>query len=240
MCGATTMPVLSDIKSDFNIEEFAKALCNTHSILEKIIDEIKESFNEAMKYARPMAIYEITKVEKFENGNMEVSSSSDGKRYNLKPGGAAPLLEHAELIFACVSTIGPDIDAKIQQTSLEKDYLAGYLLDSIATYILCNVTKAVNKIVEQAAKKLNFGLSPAISPGSGGPNEWPMSGQEQLYSMLDIGLINVTMGKNFILSPSKSYSYLVGLGAGYGPDAKQVASLCEECVNRGTCWLRNI
>jgi hypothetical protein len=152
----------------------------------------------------------------------------------LRMGPKADLLAPASRVRVAVYTLGPALEARVNELSRAGDGLLSYLVDCVGVMALGVVGEALRQQVEQRAAQTGWGVSPALSPGS--LVGWPVQGQRDLCALLPLEEIGVRLNAYSVLEPHKSVSMLVGMGEGY-PSA-HVGSVCRYCSLAESCWRR--
>jgi hypothetical protein len=133
-----------------------------------------------------------------------------------------------------VITIGPHLEKRVHELQTSSESLQSYLLDSAGVVALGAAGETLRCLAEDAAAEEDWGVSPSLSPGS--LVGWPLKGQRELCSLLDLDQIGVQLSSHNVLVPHKSASGLVGLGPGY--QSNKVGSVCKYCALKDTCWRR--
>jgi len=152
----------------------------------------------------------------------------------LTVGPHADLLAPATRLLAAVYTLGPALEAQVEQLNRSGDMLAAYWLDTAGVMALGRVGQAVRCLAEERATAQRWGVSAALSPGS--LVGWPLQGQRELCALLPLAEIGVRLNSRCVLEPHKSVSLVIGLGPGY--DTGHVGSVCHLCALRDSCWRR--
>lgn len=145
------------------------------------------------------------------------------------------LLRKAQEVAVAVVTIGAAIEEKVNQLQSKNKLLEGYLLNCAAFMALDAVALNLKTRIENFAKQRNWGVGPALSPGT--LPGWPTSDQNVLCSLVEIDKIGVTIKETALLVPRYSLSLLVGMGPGY--DSHKVEATCGYCSLKNTCQHRN-
>jgi hypothetical protein len=152
----------------------------------------------------------------------------------LSLGPKADLLAPAKRVLVSVLTIGPTLEARVQELQASRETLIAYLLDSAGVVALGEVGEAIRCLAEETAAGLGWGVGPALSPGS--LVGWPLQGQRPLCRLLPLEQIGVRLNAHCVLEPHKSVSVLIGLGPEY--ESGHVGSVCKFCALKDTCWRR--
>ena len=180
----------------------------------------------------PAAVYGEFPVLGIEGEELLVGAN--GATARLRVGPKIDLLEPAERVLIAVNTIGPALEARVDELQHGREPLEAYMLDSVGVVGLGAVGEAVRAIAERRAAELGWGVGAALAPGS--LVGWPLRGQRELCALLPLDEIGVVLNDACVLVPHKSASILIGLGPRY--TASRVGSVCRFCSLSDTCWRR--
>jgi hypothetical protein len=137
-------------------------------------------------------------------------------------------LSPAQQVVILVCTIGSALDDLMTEV-MNQDMVYGLALDGVgsaATEALAN--EACRQLELEAAKK-GFQASIPLSPGMVG---WTVDeGQPQIFDLISDEAIGITLSDQFVMTPRKSLSMVVGLG----PDMGYQGKVCDFCAMRDTC-----
>ena len=114
-------------------------------------------------------------------------------------------LKNTHRMFAYVCTCGTEVD---DWSHAEKDYVVSLWLDIIKQMFLLD---AISFLKEHIKKVFEFGKLSTINPGSGNLENWPISQQKPLFSLIgDVkSEIGVTLTDSFLMLPIKSTSGII-------------------------------
>ncbi|GHV55302.1 hypothetical protein FACS1894216_17270 [Synergistales bacterium] len=149
-------------------------------------------------------------------------------------GKRSALLNKARKCFVTVGTIGGELSDKVAEFEKEGNALASYLLDVIGVLALHATHEHFRRSVEDYACSMKWGAGPIMQPGS--LEGWSIEGQEELLKLVPVSEIGVSLNENFMMTPMKSHSSIVGVGPGYGKSRSEC--LCEECDRKHCSWRR--
>lgn len=153
---------------------------------------------------------------------------------SLTIGPGAGLLDGASECCAAVCTIGGGISERIASLEREGGIIAAYLMDIAGILAIDAVSRAFRSEVEAFAEAKGWGVGPVMQPGS--LRGWPLDGQAELLRLLPVAQIGVRLSDRYMMTPEKSNSSIVGIGAGYGKPRAEC--LCEECARSDCSWRR--
>ena len=177
---------------------------------------------------QPQAAYAWWPVQKVEGETLHLAADM-----SLMIGPHADLLAQAQEVLVGVRTIGPALEERVREL-IQTDPLLGYMLDSVGVEALGQVGEALHQLAEERAAERGWGVSPSLAPGS--LVGWPMSGQRELFRLVDPSVIGVRLSEQCVMWPHKSVSQLIGLGPGYD---EHVGSVCRFCSLKNRCWRRH-
>lgn len=183
----------------------------------------------------PAAIYDDLTVRDVVDGQVIlVANPVSGQEKRLNIGPQIGLLAPARQIRATVYTIGPALEAQVRALYQAGQDLLAFALDSVGVVALGVVGDALHCMVEEQAASLQWGVGPALGPGS--LDGWPLQGQHELCALLPLEEIGVRLTDQCVLQPYKSASTIVGLGPSY--ESSRVGSICRYCALAESCWRR--
>ncbi len=177
-----------------------KAVARLYKLAAGCDDEMEEMLESAASAASPAAMFRVAGVEFTDDGFPSVDGTvvrSELMARNFRG------LSRA---FPYICTVGKGLEE--WSLGYADDPLAGYWADEVKKeYLYAFVPKFRLALAERFAIK---GKLPSMNPGSL-EKEWPISGQEQLFSMLGgkgyvKETIGVTLTDSFLMLPSKTVS----------------------------------
>ncbi len=227
------MPILNNIEISLNPEKIALSL-NRGRENKNVIQGLTEALDEAVKLWNPLALYRVVEVVGVTGETIKLVSEKAGREVTLRLGPKADIMAPAEKAVISVSTIGPALGEEVDRLNKAGQMLESYFLDSVGVTGLGEVGRAVRLEVERLAREMGFGVGPSLAPGS--LVGWPVSGQGELLSLLDLETIGVVLNPHGLLVPFKSASGFIGLGREF--PSQRVGSVCKYCSLADTCWRR--
>jgi len=181
---------------------------------------VQRLFETAKEISRPKVLYREAYVEEISGSRVRINGldfQSEVLAVNLK---------NVHRVFAYVSTCGTEVDDWSRD---EKDYVVSLWLDMIKELFLHEANIFFKEYIKNSYK---FKTLSFINPGSGNKDNWPISQQTQLFTL--VGSVNeeigVTLTDSFLMVPVKSTSGLL-----YPSETEFVnCSLCgrENCTGR--------
>lgn len=228
------MPILRDIPVSLRAEEVL-ASGGKRRFQPGLLRDTEAAIALGQTLWEPRAYYDWFEVRGIESEQVSlILPNGASKEAVLQVGPRIDLLAAAQRVVVAVGTLGPALEQKVYDLQQGGEALASYLLDSAGVVALGAVGEAIRSLAEETAQKLDWGLGPAISPGS--LVGWPLQGQRQLCALLPLESIGVRLNEYYVLEPHKSFSAVIGIGPGY--ESKHVGSICKYCALQDTCWRR--
>lgn len=143
------------------------------------------------------------------------------------------LLARARQMAAVVCTIGPRLEAKVDEYFDQNEQLRGLILDHIGTAALDCLTTEVCQFMKREASSQGYKVGGPLSPGVLG---WPILEQRHLFELVPAEQIGVRLTSLGMMVPRKSISMVIGMG----PDMTTwtQAEVCAGCSLKKTCPYR--
>lgn len=180
---------------------------------------IAEGIRRVERAARPRAACRRVRVEPIAEGFRL------GGRHDVRSRRLHPVFARCPEAVAFIVSLGPAVDELIAGAPRLAD---AYLLDTIAS-----------AAAEKVADSFHRGVRAALAPGedlsfrySPGYCDWPLAGQDVLFSLVPGGEAGVTLSSHRLMQPRKSVSGLIGIGsreliAGRGNACRWCRAGCE-------------
>ncbi len=153
------------------------------------------------------------------------------------PGGAfrpgrivTPQLEGATSATILVTTLGPEFDSWSDGFFEKGDPYLGFLADSIGSMLAEAAAEETQRRIEEDLATEGLRTTRRFSPGYCG---WDVAEQRILFSLFPEAICGITLSDAAFMTPVKSVSALIGVGA----DVAKTAYPCrrcddEDCPNR--------
>jgi hypothetical protein len=200
----------------------------------EIFETAKRTLIKAKGIICPKAVYqwfEFGKTGKDKSGRI-IQCSGDHVTFDF--GYSFQFLTFARYALISVFTIGRTFEKELTHTSSKGDLLEAYFLDLIGLIALEQVEQKIKEIAEKQAKNLGWGVSPFLSPGS--IRGWDLEDQVKLCSLLPLEKIDVTFQNDYVLSPLKTVSCLIGVGPEFR--SSHVGTTCQVCSKKDECPMK--
>lgn len=176
---------------------------------------------------QPQLAYRVLKIQQVQQAEVILEGSGD-----LRGSTVARKLTGTAFAVVMIATVGPKIEREILRNMQENAPL-GLALDGYATAVVGVLIVAFRRYLAKLAGKEHLGITTPLYPGTHG---WELAAaQSQLFSFVDAARIGVELTSSFLMTPCKSVSMLIGVGAGM----KHEQNPCEECDVAATCRYRS-
>lgn len=136
---------------------------------------------------------------------------------------------HSVALFVC--TIGSGLESWANKLIKEGDFIAGYIVDAIASETVDLAMDVIQDNLEKDAQTKNEKITNRYSPGYCG---WQVSEQHKLFSLLPENFCNITLTDSALMVPIKSVSGIIGIGQ----DVKKVGYTCQFCDKKDCIYRR--
>ena len=192
---------------------------NTNELIRECIDEIQKDFGGKYVYN----IYDIkTEKDTIKLLNTTISLPGINISHHLK--------ECTKCILMAV-TLGSSID-RIIIYYMKEHISKGIIYDACSTAFVEALCDFVEGEISSSLEK--NGLTTRFSPGYG---DLPISIQPEILKVLDTyRKIGLATNESFILTPRKSVTAIIGIGANVRESDKYTK--CIQCIKHGTCSIR--
>lgn len=122
------------------------------------------------------------------------------------------LFKQSEKTILAICTIGNSIENKIDDLIKLEKLSSAVILDTIASLAAEEVASELNRIVTHriATNFKNLDFTNRFSPGY---CNWPMSGQNMIFSILKPEQIDIILTDSMMMLPRKSVSFAINIGS---------------------------
>jgi Methionine synthase I, cobalamin-binding domain len=121
----------------------------------------------------------------------------------------AQQLRGAEAFAFFVATAGCEVEALQKQHFAEDDMLGSFIADAIGSVMAEHCADQMEHLLQVNIDKLGWHNTNRFSPGY---CQWPVSDQSSLFSLLGDDTCGVNLNDQYVMSPLKSVSGVIGLG----------------------------
>lgn len=141
-------------------------------------------------------------------------------------------MKNASHLAAFVCTAG-EIFSELSDEYFEKgDFPEAFIVDSIGSVTVENAMDKIQLLLEKEMNSAGMKISNRYSPGY---CEWPVIGQQVLFSLIGDNSTGVTLTESCLMQPIKSVSGIIGIGK----NIKKYPYGCSIC-NSKSCVYRKI
>ncbi|MGA2285643.1 MAG: hypothetical protein ABSG55_05195 [Dehalococcoidia bacterium] len=180
---------------------------------------------EGRRLARPAIAYEVFPVTAVEPTRLVIG---DGAA--LESSVVAALFGAARDLVLMVYTVGPLLEARIDELAAQREYPVAFALDAVGSVALGKTGEAGYALIEEMAAARGVKASIPLNPGT---SHWPLSGQRLIAEMVGAREIGVEARQSGVLHPFKSIAFAVALGEDVLTPAE--GSSCDYCERRDLC-----
>lgn len=137
-------------------------------------------------------------------------------------------LAGSKLAVGVIATVGAEIEREILRATGEKAAL-GLALDGYANAAVSALIIAFRRHLAELAQSEQLEITTPLYPGTHG---WELgAAQTELFSLVNAAPIGVKLTSSFLMTPCKSVSMLIGIGA----EMKLTDDPCDECDAAAEC-----
>lgn len=141
-------------------------------------------------------------------------------------------LRNSERLAFFICTAGEQISTRSKALMAGDDPVLGYVYDVAGSFIAEAAGDRMQQIIAEEVSAEGFKLTNRYSPGY---CQWPVAGQQVLFSMFDGKTGGVSLSPSSLMMPVKSISGLIGIGT----QVKYREYQCEICKME-SCVYRKI
>lgn len=180
---------------------------------------IEEAISQLSRYCEIRAGYRIVDAKK--SVNRHDGLYVGGSYFNMKKI-VTHHLRKAEKAALFVCTIGSTMETWARELLSKGDSILGYIVDTIASVTVENVTDVLHDHIEQQMLLRGFKITNRYSPGY---CNWSVSEQHILFSLLPVHFCGITLNESALMVPIKSVSGIIGVGGA----VKREDYICDRC-----------
>lgn len=202
------MKLIENFKYEVKKEDILKILrCNNESnAYLQICDICDLILKDIDKIISPKALYKFKNM----NNNIDVEE-----------------IKSLSSIVYCFLTLGDKISEEIERYFKEDKYIEGMILDTIADYILFDLSNQLYEMICEEAKNKGLGLTNRFSPGSEG---FPIEKQKYIIDEFsEFKDLKIEITEGFMLKPLKSLTFV--MGADKCLNIKRNENECLKCTS---------
>ena len=224
--------VITDLDLHIDLTELIKKI-RTSSQRPAILASAETTLTRVTNCWNPSFVYRWLPVTQVKTGTVTLSDNGTAVTFTL--GHSARFVEPAGYTLVAAYTAGTALEEEYRKSTADQDYLEAYFIDLIALLVLEKTGDMVKRIAEQQAAERHWKVSPFLSPGS--VHGWMLEEQFPLCSLLPLDEIGVSIRPDGVLSPFKSLTCMIGIGAEY--TSPTVGTTCQVCSKRQSCEMQH-
>jgi len=138
-----------------------------------------------------------------------------------------------ESVGAGICTVGEQLETRVSELFEARELPLAVMLDSVGSAAVESLAEYANDLLCQAALGTPVKVTNRISPGYAG---WDTAEQTRLFRLCPGEPIGVSLNAASFMTPGKSISWLVGVGAGARVD--HYFTQCRRCWMRDCAYRR--
>jgi hypothetical protein len=131
---------------------------------------------------------------------------------------------HIGALVVCLVTIGPRLEAAVDELKDAGDLSGALILDSYGSAAAEAAAEAAEEIIRAKVGESGLKCSPRFSPGYGG---WNVAEQKWLFAAVEGHALGVRLTEGCMLVPRKSITFATTIGD--QPVDMRDADVCEYC-----------
>lgn len=187
----------------------------------------ENALNEGVRLLKPEVIYRQLRVKEVRHEQLLLEGG-----FKLSGDIVSQHLVTVQSIIAIICTIGTELESYASRVS-ETNLVYGLALDGVGSAGVETLSNAVCSYFEQESLKNGFHTTIPLSPGMIG---WPVEkGQPILFEILKPEKIGVDLNPQYMMSPRKTVSILIGVGK----ELDNSRTPCDFCAMNVTCRYKN-
>lgn len=117
-----------------------------------------------------------------------------------------PIFKDAEKVALCICTIGPELEAEVNDLMKKNEMLKALILDALGSEAAEETAIQSDKILAKKAREMDLWPSKRFSPGYG---KWNIKEQRYVFQMLPGQEIGVRLTESCMMIPRKSISFRI-------------------------------
>jgi hypothetical protein len=163
---------------------------------------IKRAIDTAYTLIRGRGCYRTFKVREVRDDRVVLDVSDT----LLVGSNMVKLLARSDYATLLAATIGPDLEARIEEIKAA-DTADAYFLDVVGGWMADYMADRVDAVAQTEIARSGYGRTMRYSPGYG---DWDLSAQPELLRLVDAAALGVGCTETFILQPRKSVTAVIG------------------------------
>lgn len=236
MTDIQTQPqTLTDLGIIIGFDELARKI-RTGTKRPDILATASQILNQVANIWNPAIVYRWLRITPARGEVMQtlIHADTDGLSVSLALGHSTCFVDQASHVLVAAYTAGREIEEEAMKATYNQKFLPALILDLIGLLILEKIGEMVKRMAEDAAADRGWKVSPFLSPGS--IHGWELEEQLVLCSLLPLQEAGISMRDDGVLTPFKSLSCMIGIGAGY--TSATVGTTCQVCSKNRNCVMQ--
>ncbi len=163
---------------------------------------IKTAMDAAYTLINGKGIYRTFEVKSAEAGRVNIPESESiffGKNI-------AGLLKNCSYVTLLACTIGPELEARVEELKGEKPADA-YFLEIVGGWMADYMAQRLDERIEREILESGFSRTRRYSPGYG---DWNLQSQGEMVRLTQANKIGISLTETFIMIPRKSVTAAIG------------------------------
>ena len=223
------MPILTEWDIQINVDNVLRAQSAQPDVLKKrspqLIPIAEKALEEACTLFKPYVMYKILPVEKIEGNHLTLENG-----YFVEGEIVSKYLANSSSIIFTACTIADALEKKVTDYFISSPSYALALNGAGIAGVQKLATMVKSYFKDQIIPDHCLSTMP-LNPGMVG---WPLAeGQSQVFGVLSSVSDNIRLSPTSLMIPSKSISFIVGVGQNVNPDG----SHCDYCNRKYTCFM---
>ena len=189
----------------------------------RLVSLAEKALNEGKELLRPSVLYRQLQVKEIKHEQLILEN-----QFKISGEIVSRHLFSAQSVIAIICTVGKELE-NYTSTFLNSNLSYSLALDGVGSAGVESLANAVCSYFEEGSLRNGLQTTIPLSPGMIG---WPVEkGQPVLFEILQPGKIGVALNSQFMMSPRKSVSILMGVGKELG----NLENTCDYCAMNHNC-----
>ena len=194
----------------------------------EVLEILQAGLAEAPEAFRPRWVYQEFEVEAVDAGGCRLRGGSELLIREI-PERWGPVTT----LGLAVCTVGEGVEKRIDALFAEREFPLASMLDSLGSVAVEALAEGLHRQLCAERLAQNLKVTPRESPGY---PRWAIEEQRKVFALLPVESIGVCLNPYCIMTPRKSISFAVGIGAGARMGSN--ASPCRSCDMQGCAYRR--
>jgi hypothetical protein len=191
-------------------------------------DAWQAALAEARALVQPAAVWDVFPIREIRHDHVLLVNGA-----KIGGGPVTRVIGGASDLIVAVCTIGPAIERRASELQRSREMFHAMMLSDLGSWAVDRVRQQLCHWLEEDVARQGLRASASLSPGE---SEWSVRDQPAIFSLLDTRAIGVSLSPSMMMSPIKSLSLIMGIGA--QPMGVEGGSNCDFCTIRDRCTYR--